>query len=313
MTDKTLLVLRCISCEGKLKVNKEKERLGKHLVEGELKCTKCKKKYPVRNAIPRFVKDDMYVSSFSFEWQTHKQTQLDSVSGDKESDVTFFEKTTFTPKELKGKLVLDVGSGSGRFSEVVLNHGGSVIGVDLSYAVDAARGNFPLTAAVDFVQADIFNLPFAPESFDLIFSIGVLHHTKNTKQAFMMLPKLLKKKGKVAIWLYSLLVFRYYVMSEFLRKYTSKMNQRLLYWLSHIAVPYYHLVNLRFVGPIFALLLPTSTHPKAEWRVLDTFDWYSPTYQWKHTTAEVFEWYKEAGLSDLNVGKHEVSVCGTRT
>ena len=312
MTDKTLSLLKCIKCSGKLVVSKEEKRDQKHLVEGVLKCSKCKKTYPVRNAIPRFVKDDMYVSSFSFEWQTHKQTQLDSVSGDKESDVTFFEKTTFSPKEIKGKLVLDVGSGSGRFSEVVLRHGGAVVGVDLSFAVDAARGNFPLSSSVDFVQADIFNLPFTEESFDLIFSIGVLHHTKNTKQAFMALPKLLKKKGKVAIWLYSYLVFRYYVMSEFLRKYTSKMNQRLLYWLCHIAVPYYHLVNLKFVGPIFALLLPTSTHPKAEWRILDTFDWYSPTYQWKHTTHEVFDWYKEAGLSDLKVGKHEVSVCGTR-
>jgi len=38
-----------------------------------------------------------------------------------------------------------------------------------------------------------------------------------------------------------------------------------------------------------------------KWRVLDTFDWYSPWYQSKHTYEQVFRWFEGCGLEDLRV------------
>lgn len=43
-----------------------------------------------------------------------------------------------------------------------------------------------------------------------------------------------------------------------------------------------------------------------------TFDWYSPKFQSKHTHAEVFHWFKEAGLSDIAIFEGEISMSGTK-
>src|SRR5690349_12990091 len=98
--------------------------------------------FPVVGDIPRFVRTDDYVDSFSFEWNTHKTTQLDSVRRDTSSEDIFRKKTGFGPEDLRGKLVLDAGIGAGRFTDVMARWGANVIGIDLSFAVEAAHHNF---------------------------------------------------------------------------------------------------------------------------------------------------------------------------
>ena len=50
-------------------------------------------------------------------------------------------------------------------------------------------------------QADVFSLPFAPETFDCIYSMGVLHHTPDCEKAVKVLPQYLKPGGTLAVWL----------------------------------------------------------------------------------------------------------------
>ena len=59
------------------------------------------------------------------------------------------------------------------------------------------------------------------------------------------------------------------------------------------------------------MVLPLAQDPDPEWRVLDTFDWYSPWYQSKHTYEEVFKWFESCGLEDLHVANVPVAVRGT--
>jgi hypothetical protein len=50
--------------------------------------------------------------------------------------------------------------------------------------------------------------------------------------------------------------------------------------------------------------IPFSTHPDWRIRVCDTFDWYSPQFQWHHTEEEVEEWFKERGMKEIiNLGR----------
>ncbi|MBI3490303.1 MAG: methyltransferase domain-containing protein [Acidobacteria bacterium] len=98
--------------------------------------------------------------------------------------------------------MLDVGCGMGRFSDVVSRAGAEVVGIDLSYAIDAAHDNLGGRPNVHLAQADIFELPFRPGTFDCIFSIGVLHHTPNCRQAVLRLIPYLKPGGVLAIWVY---------------------------------------------------------------------------------------------------------------
>ena len=66
--------------------------------------------------------------------------------------------------------MLDVGCGMGRFSEVAASYDARVVGVDLSVAVEAAQRNLGERPNTAFMQADVFNLPLRPESFDFIYS-----------------------------------------------------------------------------------------------------------------------------------------------
>ena len=48
--------------------------------------------------------------------------------------------------------------------------------------------------------------------------------------------------------------------------------------------------------------------PDPEWRVLNTFDWYSAHYQWKHRFAELRAWCEEARLEEITILPRAVAV-----
>lgn len=313
MKEKLLSILCCPACAGDLALKTSRAEGGETL-EGELACAGCGKAYPVTNGVPRFVETDNYVRNFSFEWLFYRKTQLDSHNRAESSKKDFILKTGRTPADLKGKLVLDVGCGTGRFMEVAGAEGAETVGVDLSFAVETAAENMRGKEKAHVVQADVFHLPFKPGVFDFIYSLGVLHHTPSTREAFLKLPPLLKPAGAASIWVYSAET-RYErvrnAFTDFYRFFTCRMPIRLLWLLCHLAVPLYYLKKLWKVGALFEMVLPTSMSPRAEERVLDTFDWYSPRYQFKHTFEEVEGWFREAGLAPRRLG-FPVAVTGAK-
>ncbi|PZR99800.1 MAG: hypothetical protein DLM67_02990 [Candidatus Nephthysia bennettiae] len=283
--------------------------------EGALRC-EAGHVFPVRNGVPRFVDSDRYASNFAFEWTVHDTTQLDNDER-QESEAAFREKTGFSPDDLRGSLVLDVGCGMGRFTDVASRWGATVVGVDLTAAVDSAAANLGARPNVQLMQADAFSLPLRERSFDFVFSIGVLHHTPSTRAAFERLPRLLKPGGRIAIWVYSTRLRRWSWTSDAYRVITSRVPKEQLYRACRIVNPMYELrTRLGRRSPLLARLaggvLPTSTHSHPEWRVLDTFDWYSPRYQHKHSPAEVRGWFEAQGLQEIRLLDCETAVVGRR-
>jgi SAM-dependent methyltransferase len=199
----------------------------------------------------------------------------------------------------------------GRFAEVCADAGAEIHGVDLSRAVDAAARNLGHRTNVSLYQADIMNLPFAEGTFDYVYSIGVLHHTPDTRKAFESLVPLVKPGGEIAIWVDSVSTRRM-VGALVFRLVTPRLPAPILLTLCRIAVPLVHVHRIPLVGRLTRAALPTSMDPMPEWRWLDTFDWYAPTYQWKHTDPEVESWFSDAGLVDLVHGPFEVSVRGRK-
>ena len=255
-------------------------------------------KFPIVNSIPRFVPGDQYVGSFSFEWTVHDQTQLDFVRGDRSSEGQFIQKTGFGPDELRGKLVLDAGVGAGRYADIASRWGANVVGVDLSYAVETSHRNFADRPNVFIAQADIGRLPFAPASFDFIFSIGVLHHTPNTMQYFKSLVPLLKPGGSIAIWVYpnegDYLIRTKWV--PFVNKIPPKMFHTWCSWF----VPWIQKREDTWYAGVIRRAFPNSAQGLGlENDILDTFDGYSPKYHGVHSPEEVEGWFREAGLSDI--------------
>lgn len=280
-------------------------------------CPSCNKTYPVERGIPRFVSSEHYVASFGFQWTKYSKTQLDNGTN-RNSEEFFRSRLGFAPEEMSGKLVLDVGCGTGRYAEVASRFGARVVGIDLSRAVESAYDNLQDRPNVQIMQADVFKLPFREQTFDFIYSIGVLHHTPDCEAAFRCLPRLLKPGGKIAIWVYSRYDRPHYFMSDIYRRVTTRMPHKLLYRLCYLARPLDRVeraltaLHLRPAALMLGLLLPTSHHPDPNWRVLDTFDWYSPRYQSKHTYNEVFRWFESEKLVNIRILDSPISVQGQR-
>jgi SAM-dependent methyltransferase len=303
--------LACPDCKGDLHLAVQ-ERAAEEIVRGRLACDRCRRDYAIERGIPRFVVTDAYARSFSFQWNLHRTVQVDSLAGHHQSQRAFGIKTGFADEELNGKLVLDVGCGTGRYMEIAADRGAEVIGVDLSYAVEAAYRNMGRRPNIHVVQADVFRLPFRTSTFDAVYSIGVLHHTTSTRDAFLCLPPLLKPNGVIAIWVYEW-AGDYSAYLDRVRRVTSRLPKRLLYGLCWVAVPLLHALLKVPVLRRLAWRIPTSHQGRGIlWDVLDTFDLWSPRYQWKHREPEVRAWFEEAGLTDVRALNFPVAMRGRR-
>jgi SAM-dependent methyltransferase len=215
-------------------------------------------------------------------------------------------------ESLKEKLLLDAGCGMGRYTEVAASVGATVIGFDLSYSIDSCYENLGNLENVHLVQADIFHLPFKDNIFDFVYSFGVLHHTPSCERAFKQLPQKLKKGGMLSIFVYSSYNRSIVLSSKFWRFFTTRLPKRLLYYFSFISVPLYYIYKIPVIGSIGKALFVIPLWPDWRWRVLDTFDWYSPKYQSKHTHWEVFRWFEESGLRDIKIYPGEIALSGTK-
>jgi len=302
MKDSLMGILNCKECRTPLEAT-IRAREGERIKEGELICKICNAKYNITNYIPRIAPNDAYLGSFSFEWNRFYDVQMDTYNRNQESELTFRRKTGWREDDLKGKLVLDAGVGAGRFAEVASRWGAEVVGVDLSFAVEAAQKNIGDRDNVNIVQGDIFHLPFREKSFDHIYSIGVLHHTPNTRAAFKALVPFLKNGGELAVYIY--VWGQYHYFSDLWRKITTRLPARVVYYFSAIAVPLYYLHKIPLIGKAVHFLLPTAHWPDWRWNWLDTFDWYTPKYQWKHSWPEVFRWFKEEGFQEIELFEEE--------
>ena len=273
-------------------------------------CPRCRAKYPVVRGITRFVDSDHYAGNFSFEWKIHRRTQIDGEdrsASAKNFYLRFGQKAEF----FRDKRVLDVGVGAGRYADVALRAGAEVWGVDLSFSVETAMENLAhFGSQFHPAQADLFNPPFAPESFDVIYSFGVLHHTPDPRKGFDGLVKLLKPGGVICITTYP--DYGMYYTSRHARKLTTKIPAPMLYILTTLFTlafyfPYKYL-GLRH--GLMGRLLPMSMSNSLKEAVLDTYDCYSPKYQFCYAVHEVFDWFKENGLERIDARPQPTTVLG---
>lgn len=243
----------------------------------------------VRDGIPRFVHDE-HLSSFGRQWSRYEVAHPD------EDRATFQAKTGVRLDELNGLSVLDAGCGGGRYAKVAGEAGAFVVGADHTAAVDKAADLCRDLPNVSFVQADLKRLPFPPESFDFVFSIGVMHHDADTRAVFEAVAQMVKPGGRYAVWLYRRNAAWQEAINNWLRSRTTQMPpHRLERWCRWGA----WLGGAPIVNRTLNKVVNFSAHPSWENRLCDTFDWYAPRYQHHHTVAELLDWFEQAGFADL--------------
>lgn len=178
-----------------------------HIMEGMLRCRRCRTAYQITAGIPRILnhlrinqKNKETADRFGQQWMAFDFIDVDRYQ------TQFLDWIAPIPKEFfQHKLVLDAGCGKGRHCLIASGFQvQEVIGIDLAEgSVKAAFGNTRNIPSIHIIQTDIYALPFSENLFDYIYSIGVLHHTPEPKQAFISLVKKLKPGGTISAWVYS--------------------------------------------------------------------------------------------------------------
>ena len=254
--------------------------------------------FKIYDDIPRFVSSDKYVKSFSLQWNTFADVQIDSTTNYSSSFDSFYRKTGIPKEDFKDKLILDVGVGAGRYADLVTGWGGNLVGIDLSQSVDAARKNLFGRSNFLPIQADIVDLPFENETFDIIYSIGVLHHTPDTKKYFEQLIPLLKSGGTIAIWVYP--TEDSYVQRKKWIPITNKIPYDFYYEWCKWFIPFMEKYRGTNFFEYTKKVFPFSDQPYGkELNILDTFDGFSPKFHHIHSPDEVYKWFRDSGLVDI--------------
>ena len=313
----TLLeTLRCPNCRASL------------TMDGTLHCSQCNIVYPIIDGIPRLLLPSMREAlngtgrtmtieadtarSFGYEWHRFPEMY-------EEWEKQFFNymqphAAGFFP----GKKILDAGCGNGRFAYYAGKYGAEVWAIDLGPAVEVARRNTQ-SRNVHVIQADLYNPPFAFESFDFIYSIGVLHHLPDPEAAFQNLLRFLKPGGDVQIYLYWKPEHRP-IKAALLsgitaaRRLTTRLPYGAIYALAYPAAmaaftffvwPYRILRRFSMFSRV-AENIPLKQYADLPFRVCvnDQLDRFSAPIENRYTRQDVQNWLARASLEAQSVGEN---------
>lgn len=272
--------------------------------------------FPKKKGAYRIVRDDNYTKNFGYQWNVFAGTQVDKESKLAISKTRFFAETNWDKEDLTGKNVLEVGSGAGRFTQIILDHTkANLYSLDYSNAVEANYNNNGPHERLQLFQASIYEMPFAKAQFDKVICLGVLQHTPDFEKSIKALIEMAKPGAEVMVDFYGINGWWTKLQAKYLfRPFTKKMNHQKLLATIHHNIDWMIKASMFFskigLGKLINRFLPicdiAGTMPKnlpykklRELCVLDTFDMFSPEYDNPQTIATVENWFKKYGMENV--------------
>lgn len=197
--------LACPQCGGDLHLHAD-ETLDDDVRTGRLSCTQCPVVVPITGGVPSFLHrgsaDDVTqtTSAFARNWERYNAIILDHA---RLNDQLFRDWVApLDPRDLEDRVVVDVGCGMGRWMHVASQYRPRVLlGLDYSSVVHTAWDNVKHLPRTTVVQADLFALPLKPK-VEVLYCIGVAHHTPDPSAAVASLARVLAPDGALSLWVY---------------------------------------------------------------------------------------------------------------
>jgi SAM-dependent methyltransferase len=278
--------------------------------------------YTMVDRIPRFVPARTeYTDAFGAQWKRYPKTQLDSYTGSSISETRLrrcLGEELIRYMQESDVSILEAGCGAGRFTEQLLRFPRVwVTATDLSLAVDANLENCGASPRHRVLQADLLQLPFSIESFDLVMCLGVLQHTPDPEASMRALWANVAPGGWFVADHYTRDVAHAtklgsLLLRPLLRRMPGAKGITITEWLTRLFFPLHRAVApypilQRVLSRVSPVLTYLQAHPELslkvqyEWALLDTHD--SLTDHFKHfrTVAQVRRSLEELGAVEVAV------------
>ena len=237
------------------------------------------------------VKD--YCTNFGLQWTKFAKTQFDSFTGFPLTKNRLLKASEWDLNNLKDKIVIEIGSGAGRFTEILLSSGAYVISVEMSDAIYSNHLNNNSNKII-FIKSSLYDLEFLNGKFDYVLCYGVAQHTPDILKTYKSCCEFAKPNGKISIDHY----IRVYHPSPFStpkyfwRPITKRIKPELLFKIINFYIPFYFPIDTFLKTKLPTILsklirgcipipcwnysneknFPKEKKKLIEWAIMDTFD-----------------------------------------
>ena len=256
--------------------------------------------------------DKKTVQSFGDEWEkfsSFSETEIKNI-GDEYFDIV--DESILN----SNSTVLDMGCGSGRWSKYLAPNVKFIEAIDPSDAIFSATKLLSNVNNIRTTQASSDNIPFNDETFDFVFSLGVLHHIPETQTALIDTVKKVKKGGYLLIYLYynldnrGVLYKALFKLSSLIRYIVAALPK----WAKHIVCDFIAItvyMPLILVSRIVQKMIPNkSTYQKLplayyvgkSFNVIrnDALDRFGTPLEQRFSKKKIKQMMEKAGLRDIN-------------
>jgi len=251
--------------------------------------------------------DHAVVADFGDEWQTFDQRGLPEAERKLQFEAYF---SVFPWEQLSPNAIgFDAGCGAGRWAALTAPRVGHLHCVDPSGAVDVARKNLQHLPNCTFHRHTVGDMPFADNSMDFGYSLGVLHHIPNTQQGIMDCVRKLKPGAPFLVYLYYAfdnqpVWYRcLWAISDVGRRFISRLPHRVKYILSQIIAVsvYFPLVRTangfeKFGVSVHSWPLSAYRNKSFYWMRTDALDRFGTRLEKRFTKLQILTMMENAGL-----------------
>lgn len=192
----------------------------------------------------------------------------------------------FTEEDYRGKSILDCGCGTGEFTNWYAARGNKVTAIDLSGpSIEQAKryaAEYELSDQISFRQMSVLEMDLPDDTFDIVYSYGVLHHTPDPVKGFDNMVRVCKPGGVVIVSVYSLYSrFLHRARQRFINRIAGEDVEKRMRWG-------------RRLFPLTARKLKLRAHDDSDAVLYDQF---SIPHESLHTIGEVLGWLDRHDLA----------------